>query len=246
MGVLAEPPSEHSVAAAEPATITYRFHLERGVEEIALRFDPASFTLQHDTEKPPADWAKLDYHQCPHCPLSPAQSPLCPFAQGLSGFVERFDDLRSFDEALIEVVAEGRTVAATKPLQDAMASLMGLIGATSGCPHLAFFRPMARFHLPFARDDETLYRVFSMYLLGRYLADGALDDASLQDLRALTEAATRVNRAMADRVRAAFNRDVVVNAVIILDMFARSVPFAIEEGLSDLRALYAPSDGSSL
>jgi hypothetical protein len=242
MEALAGPPAERDVAAAPAATITYRFHLERGVEEVALRFELASFMLQHDADKPPADWAKLDYHQCPHCPLDPAQSPLCPFAQGLLGFVERFDDFNSFDEALIEVVTESRTVAARKPLQDGMASLMGLIGATSGCPHLAFFRPMARFHLPFARDDETLYRVFSMYLLGRYLADGAVDAASLRGLRALTEAATQVNRAMADRVRSAFNRDVVVNAVIILDMFARSVPFAIEEGLSDLRALYAASD----
>jgi hypothetical protein len=239
---LAKPRPERSVAAANATTITYRFHLESGVEEIALRFDVDTFKLQHDVDKPSADWAKLDYHQCPHCPLTPEQSPLCPFAQGLSGFVERFDDLQSFDEALIEVVSESRTVAARKPLQDGMASLMGLIGATSGCPHLAFFRPMARFHLPFARDDETLYRVFSMYLLGRYLADGAIDAASLQGLRALTEAATQVNRAMADRVRAAFNRDVVVNAVIILDMFARSVPFAIEAGLSDLRALYVAVD----
>jgi hypothetical protein len=232
------------VAAVEPATITYRFHLDRGVEEVTLRFDPTSYMLQHDVDKPAADWAKLEYYQCPHCPLSAEQTPLCPFAQGLSGFVERFDDFHSFDEALIEVVSESRTVAARKPLQDGMASLMGLIGATSGCPHLAFFRPMARFHLPFARDDETLYRVFAMYVLGRYLTDGAFDGTSLQGLSTLTEAATRVNRAMADRVRAAFSRDVVVNAVIILDMFARSVPFAIEGGLSELHAFYAPSDDS--
>ena len=33
-------------------------------------------------------------------------------------------------------------------------------------------------------------------------------------------------------------RDVVVNAVVILDMFARAVPFAIEDGLNELRAMY--------
>jgi hypothetical protein len=233
------------VAAPESATITYRFHLDDVVEEITLRFDEATFELQHDDDKPPADWAKLEFHQCPHCPLTPEQSPLCPFAQGLSGFVERFDTLRSYDEALIEVVSTSRTVAARKALQDGMASLMGLVGATSGCPHLAFFRPMARFHLPFARDDETLYRVFSMYLLGQYLRDGVLDSVNLEGLRAQTEAATQVNRAMADRVRAAFSRDVVVNAVIILDMFARAVPFAIEEGLTDLRAFYRITEEAS-
>ncbi len=226
------------MAASDGEIITYRFHLAHGVEEIALRFDRASFALQQPADKPPADWARLEFHQCPHCPLIPTETPLCPFAAGLSGFVERFSELRSFDEATVEVIGESRAVVARKPLQEGMASLAGLIGATSGCPHLAFFRPMARFHLPFARADETLFRVVSMYLLGRYLNDGALGAATLGDLRAHTEAATRVNQGMADRVRAAFRRDVVVGAVVILDMFARAVPFAIEDGLKDLRALY--------
>jgi len=220
------------------STIVYRFHLADGVEEIALRFDRATYTLQEPADKPTADWAQLDFHQCPNCPLTPAESPQCPFARGLAGFVERFEIFRSFDEAVTEVITESRTVVGYKSLQDGMASLVGLIGATSGCPRLAFFRPMARFHLPFARDDETLFRVFSMFVLGRYLSDGALGAASLDDLRRHTEAATVVNRAMADRVRAAFDRDVLVNAVIILDMFARSATFAIEEGLRDLRDMF--------
>ncbi|HUA52421.1 MAG TPA: hypothetical protein VMB81_09670 [Candidatus Sulfotelmatobacter sp.] len=226
------------MADSDSATIVYRFHLAHGVEEIALRFDRATFALQEPIDKPAADWARLDYHQCPNCPLSPRDSPQCPFARGLSGFVERFEIFRSFDEATTEVVTSSRTVMAHKSLQDGMASLVGLIGATSGCPHLAFFRPMARFHLPFARDDETLFRVFSMYLLGRYLRDNALGAGTLEDLRKHTEAATVVNRGMADRIRAAFDRDVLVNAVIILDMFARAVPFAIEEGLLDLRDMF--------
>lgn len=224
--------------AAEVAQITYRFHLEYGIEEITLRFDAASFTLLRDEAKAAADWAKLEFHQCPHCPLQPADSPQCPFAAGLAGFVERFDAFRSYDTAQIEVVTESRTVSAHKPLQEGMASLMGLIGATSGCPHLAFFRPMARFHLPFARDDETLYRVFSMFILGQYLKRAERRGSPLEELSALTEATNRVNRAMADRVRAAFTRDVVVNAVVILDMFAHSVPFAIEDGLEDLRKVF--------
>jgi len=33
-------------------------------------------------------------------------------------------------------------------------------------------------------------------------------------------------------------RDVVVNAVVILDMFAQAVPFAIDEGLEELRTIF--------
>lgn len=228
--------------AVETTPITYRFHLPAGVEEIALRFDTATFMLQRDGGAAAPAWAALGFHQCPHCPLTPDQSPLCPFASGLSGFVERFEHFDSFDEATIEIVTDTRTVVATKPLQQGMASLVGLIGATSGCPHLAFFRPMARYHLPFARDDETLYRVFSMYLLGRYLGDAEppAGVAAMDGLRALTEAATQVNRGMAERVRAAFSRDVVVNAVVILDMFAQAVPYVIEDGLDELRPMFGP------
>jgi hypothetical protein len=219
-------------------TIRYRFHLPEGVEEIALTFDLATFALLEPDDKPPAEWARLEFHRCPHCPLEAADSPLCPFARSLSGFVEPFEHFRSYDRATIEVVTDSRTVVAEKPLQDGMASLVGLIGATSGCPHLAYFRPMARFHLPFARDDETMYRVFSMFLLGRYLRDGALGADAFDELRSHTEAATLVNRFMADRVRAAFERDVLVNAVVILDMFAQAVPYAIEDGLDELRVMY--------
>lgn len=232
------------MAEATATAITYRFHLPTGVQEIALRFDPTSFQLLIDERAPAPAWTALGFNQCPHCPLAPEQTPLCPFARGLSGFVEHFDAFYSYDEAVIEIVTETRTVVATKPLQTGMASLVGLIGATSGCPHLAAFRTMARFHLPFARDDETLYRVFTMYLLGRYLADGAAGPEVMDGLIALNEAATQVNRAMADRVRTAFRKDVVVNAVVILDMFAQAVPFVIEDGLDELRTLYGMTRGS--
>jgi hypothetical protein len=226
--------------SADTTWITYRFHLPAGVEELTLEFDTPTFTLRPRAEVAAPAWARLGFHQCPHCPLTADQSPLCPFAQGLAGFVERFDAFRSFDKATIEIVTEVRTVVATKPLQQGMASLVGLIGATSGCPHLAFYRPMARFHLPFARDDETLYRVFSMYLLGRYLADDATASGprAMDGLIALTSAAIDVNRGMAERVRAALTKDVVVNAVVILDMFAQAVPYVIEDGLDELRVMF--------
>jgi hypothetical protein len=103
---------------------------------------------------------------------------------------------------------------------------------------------MARYHQPFARDDETLYRVFSMFILSQYLKRAERGSGPLEELGTLIEATTRVNRGMADRIRAAFSRDVVVNAVIILDMFARAVPFAIDEGLEEMRAVFALDRGS--
>jgi hypothetical protein len=228
------------VTSTDVTAITYRFHLAAGAREVTLRFDSASFTLLRDEGAAAPDWTALEFNQCPHCPLTPRDTPVCPFAAGLAGFIAHFDAFYSYEEVAIEIVTDTRTVVATKSLQQGMASLVGLIGATSGCPHLAFFRTMARFHLPFARDDETLYRVFSMYLLGQYLEGAALPagPAALDGLLALTEAATVVNRGMADRVRAAATKDVVVNAVVILDMFAQAVPYVVEGDLDELRAMF--------
>lgn len=235
------------MAVAGAKQITYRFHLARGIEEISLSFDADTFRLLDDATGPLTEWAKLEFHQCPHCPLQPEQSPYCPFARALSRFVHRFDELYSYETAVTEVVSDVRTVVASKPLQQGMASLIGLIGATSGCPHLDAFRPMARFHLPFARDDETLYRVFSMYLLQHYLEGGAATRESdvLEGLRGISSAAAMVNRTMAERVRAAFQKDVLVNAIIILDSFAQAVPIVIEERLEDHSARIGHARASS-
>ncbi len=53
--------------------------------------------------------------------------------------------------------------------QQAMSSVLGLIMATAGCPWTDRLRPMARFHLPFASEAETVYRSVCMFLLARDL-----------------------------------------------------------------------------
>lgn len=221
--------------------ITYVFHLHTGqTESIVLAFDPATFLLQTDASKPAESWTELGFKACDNCPLSPVDHPQCPFATALAGFIRRFEDFYSYETAAIEVVLAQRTIAATLPLQDAMASIIGLIGATSGCPHLAFFRPMARFHLPFASEQETLIRAFSFHLLGEYLRTGgrATETVSVEGLEAKYRAVAVVNLGMAERIRAAFAKDAVVNAIVILDTFAQAVPFVVAKAMKELRPVF--------
>jgi len=226
-------------------TITYRFHLAEGIQEIALRFDAADYSLINDHTETPPDWARLENHQCGHCPLTPDKMPFCPLARAMAGYIETFDRFYSYEETVVEVVTKNRTIVGKMALQRGMASLVGLIGATSGCPHLSFFRAMARFHLPFSRDDETLYRVFSMYLLMRHIegADIPPGEDAFDGLQKLSHAATLVNHNMAERIRAAFDKDVVINAIIVLDSFAQAVPYVIEEKLEELRTMFGPHQG---
>ena len=218
-------------------TIRYRFHLSANAsEEISLDFDRRSFLLRLPPVPQEEAWAALDFHRCGHCPLDPGQFPYCPFALALSRFVARFDQFYSYENTVVEVVTERRTVVAHGALQQGLSSLVGLVGATCGCPHLAFFRPMAHFHLPFSSEEETLCRVFSLHLLGRFIEANAT--ASLDGLQASYEAASMVNVGMSDRIRAAFSKDAVVNGLIILDTFAQAVPYVIREKLEELRYLF--------
>jgi len=215
--------------------IVYRFHLAEGLEEIVLEFDPEDFTLCERPDLTPPDWAALEFHKCGHCPLNQAEHPTCPFAVALSRYVKSFGHLDSYQEVDIEVETETRTVKAHKPLQSGIASLVGLIGATSGCPHLAFYRPMARFHSPFADEQETLYRVLSMFTVQSLFAGNKPDFA---DLGEVMTAVGDVNAAMADRVRSGFDKDAMVNAIVTLDFFAMNVPLEIDTRFDSIRYLF--------
>ena len=119
---------------------------------------------------------------------------------------------------------------------------MGLIMATSGCPRTAFLKPMARFHLPFASEEETVYRVTSMYMLAQYFLglEGQTDVDGFSGLTRMYGELEYVNTAMAKRLRAATETDSSLNAIVLLDLFAKTVPWALNRSLSDLRHLFTP------
>tara|TARA_B100000700_G_C14524229_1_gene614495 strand:- start:271 stop:585 length:315 start_codon:yes stop_codon:yes gene_type:complete len=100
--------------------------------------------------------------------LSEETTPHCPLSTSISSAVRRFEDILSYEEIEVEVVTERRAIRKSLTAQQGLSALLGLIMATSGFPHTAYFKPMARFHLPFATEDETVDRAASLYLLSQY------------------------------------------------------------------------------
>ena len=94
---------------------------------------------------------------------------------------------------------------------------------------------MARFHSPFADEQETLYRVLSMFTVQSLFAGRNPDFA---DLSAVMVAVGDVNASMADRVRSGFDKDAMVNAIVILDFFAMNVPMEIDSEFDSIRTLF--------
>jgi hypothetical protein len=101
---------------------------------------------------------------------------------------------------------------------------------------------MARFHLPFSNPEETVYRATSMYLLAQYFLKkrGRSADLDLTGLREIYHTIGVVNDAVAKRLRAAIEADSAVNAIIVLDIYAKAIPVVIEESLEEIRYLFAP------
>jgi hypothetical protein len=221
--------------------IRYTFHFAEGRrEEFDLHFDE-DFQLVARLRGEPPEWTRLELHHCEGCPLSLAEHSHCPLAMALADPVVRLGNVISYEPTRVEVVTPERTVRQETTAQDGISALLGLINATSGCPVTAFFRPMARFHLPFASEAETLYRAASMYLLGEYFRtrEGCDADLELHGLLAIYRNLEKVNRGIVARIRASRTQDGALNAIVLLDLYAKSLPYAIEESLVELKPLFA-------
>ncbi len=120
--------------------------------------------------------------------------------------------------------------------------MMGLVIATCGCPHASFFKAMGRFHLPLASNEETIFRATSMYLLAQYFLkmEGRHADLELEGLTKIYHNMQIVNVAIANRLRSTSMSDSLINAIVILDNFAKSLPYAIEKSLKNFRHLFLP------
>lgn len=222
-------------------TIRYHFFLQNGnYLDFDVRLDPNTLNQIDDSTGDHPDWAALTFHQCSNCPLNPSDSPYCPVALNIIKVMEGCGDLVSYEKVRLEVTTPERTVSKDTTAQSGISSLLGLIVATSGCPHTGFFKPMARFHLPFASEAETIYRASSMYLLAQYFIqkEGGQADPDLQGLVKIYHNLQIINNALAVRLRAASSQDAAVNAVVLLDSFAKILPYTIADSLDEIRNLF--------
>jgi hypothetical protein len=220
------------------ANLTYHFQFPDGHEE-SLRIG-ALGPGDASADLPP--WTKLEYQQCANCPLTTADTARCPMAVRLVPLIELFGKVRSYDEVTAKVDSDERSVSKRTSVQRVLRSLMGLLSASSDCPHVDFLKPMAHFHLPFSTTEETIYRVVSTYLLAQYFLrqQGKPADPGLDGLKAHYHGLQQVNAGMAKRLGAIeeHDSDSSVNALVLLDVFAQSLPDSIDAQLEDLLPVF--------
>ncbi|MBU0808353.1 MAG: hypothetical protein KKD30_03860 [Gammaproteobacteria bacterium] len=225
------------VLDAERQIIHYRLALAgQPALELQIHLGEAYVSAQSVPE-----WTRLAFQQCPHCPLKAEAQWACPFALALQQPVRLLAGHASFEAVEVQVQHRGREIRQRTTLQRAAGSLLGLLGATSGCPHTRFLEPMAWFHLPFSSSDETLFRVLGSYLLGQHLKaqKGLVVDWQLDGLREAYRNLRKVNQGMAKRLQAACNEDSSLNGLVLLDLLAADTLYSLEQSEGELDAYFA-------
>lgn len=223
-------------------SIKYIFAADDGkTHEYELNLDKETLLLQQNHQKPPPQWTKLPYEKCDGCPLREKDCSHCPVAVNLANLVEEFKSESSVKEVEIRVVTSDREFVKKTAIQYGLFSIFGVIMATSGCPVMDFFRPMARFHLPFATMEETMVRSTAFYLLRQYFRkkNGNVPDFDLTTLDENYQNVARVNRGIINRIgHLISDGDADQNAIVILDSFAQMLAIEIQSNLGSLEYLF--------
>ena len=224
----------------DSVSISYKIKLSEKIEHFDFKLDSDSFALKNPVPENPPEWAALDHKKCSHCPLDSTKHSYCPAAIRLHDLVERFHNTSSIDQVEMAIVTEERKVIQKADLQRAIASMLELILPASGCPKTDHMRPLARFHLPLASEEENIFRITGMYLLGQYFRSissqgGRIEFKGLIDLYA--ELAI-MNKALASRLQNATRSDSVKNAITLLDMYSTLVPLLLEDQLAEMRGFF--------
>jgi len=226
----------------KPIQISYRFNLGNDKDEVFdVHLDPETLEIINQPSGELPSWTDLEFHQCSHCPFTSNTHPNCPLAVTLIQVIGRFDNVVSHNKIELTVLTHERTVFQKTTAQKGISSLVGLLFAASGCPHTAYFKPMARYHLPLASEDETFYRATGMYLLAQYLMHrkGKRADLELEGLKKIYQNLHLLNTMVAERIRSATRSDSSVNAVVLLDMITNLMPFILDEQLAKISHLFS-------
>ena len=215
--------------------IEYTFTLNDGSiqkfkVDLDRQFDPKENTKLHPY------WVTLDFNQCTNCPLKLVKSPFCPVAIDIEDIAVKFRKVLSSDKVLVEVESKERKYSKHCDVQTGLRSLLGLVMATSACPILSNLRPLAYYHLPFASQEETLFRTVSAYLLRQYLLfrEGKIEALDLKGLDQLYKDLLVVNRSFKTRMEAISVKDANMNALVSLFSLSMGVAYSLEDDLKDL------------
>ena len=205
--------------------IQYIFELEDRKAAFDVSIDEPEVGLG---EASMPEWMRLDYEQCQNCTLKSSDCLVCAMAMRIQTVIDTFGKDVSTEKVRVRVRTPQREFVQHCDLQTGIHSLLGLLMATCGCPHLETMRTLVNFHIPFCSTEEMLRRSVGAYLTKQYfvLRDGGKPDWDLKGLEAVFHNLSIVNKDFVRRLKGAVEKDAVTNAIHAY--FATSSLFAVD------------------
>jgi len=226
--------------------LRYEFRFDKGtVELFDIPVDSKSLLLLWPRlERPPA-WTKLEYKQCLCCTLEKEAEPYCPVAENVSKVVSHFTSIISHARCIVSCKTPERTYLKKTSVMEGLSSVLGIIIATSRCPIMEMFRPMARFHLPFSTVEETLIRSTSFYLLRQYFKHNKkkAPDFNLNHLQEHYKKLKLLNESLLARINGLKGQDSDKNALLVFHSISEILALEIETHLQSIEYLFSDQPG---
>ena len=215
--------------------IEYTITLDDG-RAFRFKVDPER-NFQPSTGRVQPEWTKLEFNQCSNCPLKPETFPHCPVAVDVMQIITVFKSILSYENVNVTVATPDRTYSKRTDAQTGLRSYLGLVMATSACPFFSRLKGLARFHLPFATMEETIFRATGAYLIQQYfvMKDGGTPDLELKGMKDFYDELQIVNRCFKARIDAASELDANMNAVASLVYLAMGVSYSLDDKLVEMR-----------
>lgn len=222
--------------------IRYAFRFENGkTEHFDIPLDSQTLILLWPREENLPAWTKLEYRQCLCCTLTKENELYCPVAENLSRVVFRFKRILSYEKCTVRCQTNERTYVKKTSVMEGLSSIMGVVMATSRCPIMELFRPMARFHLPFSTPEETLVRSTSFYMLRQYFEFKSHHhaDLDLRKLKAHCEKLQVLNEGLLARIKALREEDTDKNALLVFHSMSQILSMEITAKMQSIAYLFS-------
>lgn len=204
-----------------------------------IKLDPETFDYKPSGGTPP-EWAKLEVARCPCCKLKSEEHQYCPIAANIAELVLAFKDTASYKSCSVSCISTARSCTKETTVQDGLASILGIIMATSGCPSMKILKPMACFHLPFATVQESNYRSASAYLLRQYFTHkkGESADFFMDRIQEFYQEVQEVNKGIFKRIDMTSEMNADKNAIVTLNALAQILVMEVNESLESLKPVF--------
>ncbi len=223
--------------------IFYEFHFSSDhIERFDVQLDSRTCELLSPIPSSPPSWTRMSTHQCGCCSLEKKTTPYCPVAVNISSLVNSFKNIISVKKCVVRCKTPERTYLKKTSTMEGLSSVLGVIMATSNCPVMVPFRPMARFHLPFSTIEETIVRSVSMYLLRQYFEQqsGRPPDMNLVGLQEHYDKVRLLNEGLLKRISdLSLKKDSDKNALLIFHSLSQLLAMESYTSLKSIAYLFS-------